>query len=149
MKAREEGGPFKSLWDFVSRIDLRAVNRSVIESLIGVGAFDGLHNNRRQILESLPILLEMRARQEEDKYQQRLFSLEADGFFSEEPALAEVEDFEFRQKLEWKRRQSGCTYRVILEAYETRVRKYAFCTPSELVYRVLKSPLIGGIVTSN
>ncbi|MGB4366952.1 MAG: DNA polymerase III subunit alpha [Acetomicrobium sp.] len=149
LKAREEGGPFKSLWDFVSRIDLRAVNRSVIESLIGVGAFDGLHNNRRQILESLPILLEMRARQEEDKYQQRLFSLEADGFFSEEPALVEVEDFEFRQKLELEKAAVGLYISGHpFEAYETRVRKYAFCTPSELVYWCSKkSPLIGGIVT--
>ncbi len=34
---------FKSLYDFCERVDLRVVNKSVIESLIKCGAFDALH----------------------------------------------------------------------------------------------------------
>ena len=36
--ARAEGGPFRSLTDFCTRIDLRLANRKVLEALIKVGA---------------------------------------------------------------------------------------------------------------
>ena len=35
--AREEGGPFRSLTDFCSRVDLRLANRKVLESLARSG----------------------------------------------------------------------------------------------------------------
>ena len=38
--AREEGGPFRSLADFCSRVDLRLANRKVLESLARVGAMN-------------------------------------------------------------------------------------------------------------
>ncbi len=38
--ARESSGPFKSLEDFASRVDARAANKKVLESLIKSGAFD-------------------------------------------------------------------------------------------------------------
>ena len=38
--AREEGGPFKSLFDFCARVDPRRVNKKVIEALVKSGAFD-------------------------------------------------------------------------------------------------------------
>ena len=38
--AREEGGPFRSLTDFCSRVDLRLANRKVLESLARVGALN-------------------------------------------------------------------------------------------------------------
>ncbi|MEY2669112.1 MAG: hypothetical protein RJA59_1750 [Pseudomonadota bacterium] len=40
LAARAEGGPFKSLFDFCSRIDPRRVNKKVIEALVKSGAFD-------------------------------------------------------------------------------------------------------------
>lgn len=150
LRARREGGPYKSLWDFVSRIDLRVVNKSVIESLIGVGAFDGLHSNRRQILESLPVLLEARARLDEDKFQQRLFSLDGNDSLDVEPALVDIEDFEFHEKLELEKDAVGLYISGHpFEAYEERVRKYAYCTPSELIHwcSPQAKPLVGGIVT--
>lgn len=38
--AAREDGPFNSLTDFMSRVDLQKVNKKVIESLIGAGALD-------------------------------------------------------------------------------------------------------------
>jgi len=38
--------PFKSLFDFCERVDLRTVNKRVIESLIKAGAFDSVDQNR-------------------------------------------------------------------------------------------------------
>jgi DNA polymerase-3 subunit alpha len=40
--AREQGGPFLSLFDFCKRVDGRKVNRKVIEALVKAGAYDGL-----------------------------------------------------------------------------------------------------------
>ena len=52
--AREEGGPFESIWDFCERVDCRAVNKKAIESLVRCGAFDTLHKSRGGMLEILP-----------------------------------------------------------------------------------------------
>jgi DNA polymerase-3 subunit alpha len=45
-KARDEGGSFKSLYDFCERVDLSAVNKRMIESLIKAGALDSLGPGR-------------------------------------------------------------------------------------------------------
>ncbi len=50
LAARESDGQFKDLFDFCKRLDLRKVNRRVIESLIRVGAFDKLDPNRAALL---------------------------------------------------------------------------------------------------
>ena len=42
LEVRRADGPFRDLFDFCRRIDLRRVNRRVLESLIKAGALDGL-----------------------------------------------------------------------------------------------------------
>jgi DNA polymerase-3 subunit alpha len=49
LAAREEGGPFKSLYDFCERVDLGAVNKRMIESLTKAGALDSLAPVRAQL----------------------------------------------------------------------------------------------------
>jgi DNA polymerase-3 subunit alpha len=41
IEARKKG-PFKDLWDFISRVDTRRINKRVVESLIQAGAFDSM-----------------------------------------------------------------------------------------------------------
>ncbi|MEA2268546.1 MAG: polymerase subunit alpha, partial [Solirubrobacteraceae bacterium] len=48
--AREEGGPFDSLWDFCARVDPRAVNKRAIEALIKCGAFGSTGAPRKGML---------------------------------------------------------------------------------------------------
>jgi DNA polymerase-3 subunit alpha len=57
MITAREDGPFRDLWDFVGRIDLRLGNRRVIESLVVAGACDGLGGHRRQLIEALDAAL--------------------------------------------------------------------------------------------
>jgi DNA polymerase-3 subunit alpha len=52
-RAREEGGPFTSLWDFCERVDCRTVNKRSIEALIKCGAFGSTDATRRGMLEVL------------------------------------------------------------------------------------------------
>jgi DNA polymerase-3 subunit alpha len=40
LQARKEGGPFKSLFDFTSRVDARRINKKVVEALVKSGALD-------------------------------------------------------------------------------------------------------------
>jgi DNA polymerase-3 subunit alpha len=52
-RAREEGGPFTSLWDFCERVDCRTVNKKAIEALIKCGAFGSTQATRRGMLDVL------------------------------------------------------------------------------------------------
>jgi DNA polymerase-3 subunit alpha len=45
--AREEGGPFASVWDFCERVDAAVLNRRMLESLVACGAFDSTGDPRR------------------------------------------------------------------------------------------------------
>ncbi|MBV9330696.1 MAG: DNA polymerase III subunit alpha [Alphaproteobacteria bacterium] len=54
---RRAGGAFRSLSDFAGRIDPRVVNKRAFESLVRAGAFDALHANRRQLVESSDFVL--------------------------------------------------------------------------------------------
>jgi DNA polymerase-3 subunit alpha len=47
---RETGGPFTSIWDFVERVDVQAVNKRALESLVKCGALDGLGASRMGML---------------------------------------------------------------------------------------------------
>jgi DNA polymerase-3 subunit alpha len=51
--AREQDGPFSSVWDFCRRVDCRAVNKKAIESLVKCGALDSLGATRTGTMEVL------------------------------------------------------------------------------------------------
>jgi len=53
IKAREEGGRFKSLVDLCERVDSRTVNRKTLEALIKCGACDGLGETRASLFANL------------------------------------------------------------------------------------------------
>ena len=57
--AREQGGAFGDLFEFCRRIDLKKVNRRVLESLIRAGALDALGVNRASLMVQLPLALKM------------------------------------------------------------------------------------------
>ena len=52
-KAAAKDGPFESLFDFCRRVDMTAVNRRVIESLIKCGAFDSTQVSRARMIGAL------------------------------------------------------------------------------------------------
>jgi DNA polymerase-3 subunit alpha len=49
-KARADGGPFTSIYDFCARVDGRAVNKKAIEALIKCGAFGSTRATRKGML---------------------------------------------------------------------------------------------------
>ena len=53
LESRSKDGPFESLFDFCRRVDMAAVNRRVIESLIKCGAFDSTQLSRARMTGAL------------------------------------------------------------------------------------------------
>src|SRR5687767_4216427 len=53
LESRRRDGAFQSLFDFCRRVDLTAVNRRVIESLIKCGAFDSTQVSRARMIGAL------------------------------------------------------------------------------------------------
>ena len=58
IQTRNEGGEFKDLSDFISRIDGSKVNKRVIEALTKSGAFDAFGNSRRAMIEQIELISE-------------------------------------------------------------------------------------------
>jgi DNA polymerase-3 subunit alpha len=54
IQAREEEGPFNSVWDFCRRVDCQAVNKKASDSLVKCGAFDSLAGTRTGMMDALP-----------------------------------------------------------------------------------------------
>ena len=75
LTARNNGGPFKDLFDFCQRCDKRMVNRRTIEALIRAGAFDSLDSNRHKLLASVGIAMEFAEQSEKNAMQSSLFDL--------------------------------------------------------------------------
>ena len=67
LKTRANDGAFRTLDDFCVRVDLRLVNRRVIESLIKAGAFDGLGLPRAHLLAQCDLALEVGQRQQRER----------------------------------------------------------------------------------
>jgi DNA-directed DNA polymerase III PolC len=67
LKTRGAEGPFQTLEDFCARVDLRLVNRRVVESLIKAGAFDSLGLTRAHLLATTDTALESGQRQQRDR----------------------------------------------------------------------------------
>ena len=65
--AREKGGRFADLFDFVSRVDTKLLNRKVFEALIKCGALDSMPGNRAQKLDALEAALEGSVRAARDR----------------------------------------------------------------------------------
>jgi len=59
VQARTIGGPFKNLYDFCERVNLRPVNKKVLESLVQSGAMDSLEGNRAQKMTALGRAVEL------------------------------------------------------------------------------------------
>jgi DNA polymerase-3 subunit alpha len=69
VRAREEGGPFQSIWDLVERVDPQYLNRRALESLIRCGALGSTGATRMGLLDEriLDAALAHGSRQQQDR----------------------------------------------------------------------------------
>jgi DNA polymerase-3 subunit alpha len=67
LEDRAENGPYEGLLDLCNRVELKKVNRKVLESLINCGAFDTLNGHRSQYLAYLDEALEVGAKRQKER----------------------------------------------------------------------------------
>jgi DNA polymerase-3 subunit alpha len=109
--ARKEGGPFASLADFCTRVDLKVVNKRVVENLIWGGAFNNLGRCRSQIFHNLDQCMEIAQRVQRQKASGQLSLFD---FGSGLPAVdqtgwvvPDIPEFPFRRLLEMEKEVLG------------------------------------------
>ena len=54
VKERNENGDFKSINDFLNRVNPKDINKLQLEGLVKAGAFDNIDNNRQALFNSIP-----------------------------------------------------------------------------------------------
>ena len=149
---REEGGPFRSLVDFCTRVDLRILNKRAIESLIKCGAFDSLGIDRNHLLASLNAAVTDAARRQRDLLSGQI------GLFGDE-AMAEIQqigDFDDvplctpRERLIWEKEATGfyITGHPLEDNQETLSHLQPIGQIAAAVRRDRQLMRVGGILTS-
>ncbi len=109
LAARGEGGPFHSLTDLLARVDARAVNKRVMESLVKAGALDSLGTPRAQWLQTLDEALEVGQRTQRVRAsgQTGLFNLGGTAEPDPAPAAVQVEEFSKAELLTMEKEMLG------------------------------------------
>ena len=110
LSAREAHGRFTSLEDFCRKVDLRRVNRRVLESLIKCGALDSLGGHRAQLLRAMDRAMEGAGQIQKDRAtgQTSFFQdLAADSGGPSEPFLPDVPPWSEHELLAYEKEMLG------------------------------------------
>lgn len=110
VNARQTGGRFKSIFDLCERVDLRSVNKRVLESLVFSGALDSLGGHRAQLHAAVEIALSVgqRAQKENHSGQMSLLTVFSNAGGSDiERKLPDVEEWSLMEKLAREREVLG------------------------------------------
>jgi DNA polymerase-3 subunit alpha len=152
VSARQSQGPFATFFDFLDRIDLFAVNKKVIESLIKCGATDSLGGNRAQKMAVLDRGIEMahRKRRDREKGQTTLFeSFEKEEEENGVSIFPDREEYPQNELLAMEKELLGMYITGHpLSKYEKTLKLYASHTTAQLSELKDRSRVrLGGIVT--
>src|SRR5919106_4046020 len=86
VRAREEGGPFDSIWDFTERADPQVVNKRALEALVKCGALDSTGASRKGMLVLLDHALAWGQREQADRLAGQSSIFDLGGGTDEAPA---------------------------------------------------------------
>ncbi|WP_028611894.1 DNA polymerase III subunit alpha [Paenibacillus harenae] len=107
IKAVRVEKPYESLLDLCQRVDLRIVNKRVLESLIQAGACDSLPGHRAQLLAALEETVEaaLKWRKEREELQIEMFGF--DEVQNWDVELPDIRPYTTSQKLDFERELLG------------------------------------------
>lgn len=138
LSVRNEHGGFSTLFDFCEHLDLRLVNKKVLESLIAAGAMDSLEGNRAQkqtaVESALKFAQQMQSNEDENQFS--IFGSDTSkSDIIAKPRLPEVPDWNETEKLRHEKELIGfyltghplLEYARILERYSN----YDFADPPD------------------
>jgi DNA polymerase-3 subunit alpha len=148
--AREEGGPFKSLYDFCCRVDRGRINKRTVEALIKAGAFDALQMNRAALVASIDRAFDFANAAEANANQGGLFDLggeDSHGASHQEPDLVEAMPWGVKERLAQEKTAIGFYLSGhLFDEVEREVRRFCKRRIDELV-DTREPLLLAGIVT--
>ncbi len=106
LRVRKDG-PFKSFDDFLKRVDLRVLNKRVVDSMIKAGVFDELEPNRAKLAYNAERLIDYYS-SEQEKEKMGMISLFGDDDVAMQPmAMEEVPDWDLKEKLAFEKERLG------------------------------------------
>lgn len=153
MAARDAGGPFASYSDFLRRIDLTKVNKTVVEGLTKAGALDGFGIRRKVLFESLPdCLRQAQSLAKRGETPQR--SLFADAALSEvviAPEFAALEEWSEAELIQGEKEIGGVYItRSPVEKFAAEITKVSNTSIGAILAKEFTGEQIklGGAVTS-
>jgi DNA polymerase-3 subunit alpha len=127
---RKENGPFTSLFDFCERVDLRKVNKRVVEGLICCGAMDSLGEYRSRMMTGLEDALDygQRIQKERSDPQMGLFDLDGDNRSAplNLPPIPKINEWSEKERLNFEKESLGFFISGHpLDRYGALLEKYA------------------------
>jgi DNA polymerase-3 subunit alpha len=151
--AREEAGPFNSIWDFTERVDPAVANKRSLESLVSAGALDSTGASRKGMLHVLEDALSYGQKQQQDRLlgQASIFDLgDSPATTSRHHATVPIDEFEKAELLRLEKESLGLyVSEHPLGAIRDQLRKRTDCTLVELERRREgETVLAGGMVAS-
>ncbi|MDQ6701190.1 MAG: DNA polymerase III subunit alpha, partial [Acidobacteriota bacterium] len=108
--AREQVGCFRSIYQFCEKVDLAAINRRMIESLIRAGAMDSFEGTRAQLMLAVEGAMEagQRASRDRESGQEGLFGALFSGADAHpEMTLPKAPDWSLKDKLQSEKEMLG------------------------------------------
>ena len=98
VEERSRSGKFKSLTDFLSRVNPKDINKLQLEGLVKAGAFDNLHPNRRSLFTSIPNFISKSKNIFENKSNNQI-DLFGENENQESEIINSIEDWKFEERL--------------------------------------------------
>jgi len=98
VKERIDNGEFKSINDFLNRVNPKDINKLQLEGLVKAGAFDSLENNRNSLFASIPNFILKTKNIHENKIANQIDLFSSDDEQDNEIVL-NVEDWKFEERL--------------------------------------------------
>ena len=156
---REENGPFRDVFEFSERVNLRAVNKKTFEALAMAGAFDCFEDShRRQYLEQLdgqPNLIELAVsygnnrQNEKSASQHSLFGGDS-GVNIPKPKLPKCEPYSDIEKLRIEKEVVGFYISGHpLDQFKVEIENFCTCTVNKVEDFKNQIIRVAGIVVKN
>ena len=95
---RLKNGKFKSLADFLNRLNPKDINKLQLEGLVKAGAFDNLNNNRQSLFNSIPNFIIKSKNIFENKAANQIDLFDEDDD-QENDIISNIEDWKFEERL--------------------------------------------------
>jgi len=98
VKERLSNGNFKSINDFIKRVNPKDINKLQLEGLVKAGAFDTLNENRQSIYNSIPNII-TKSKNDFDNKVANQINLFGDSQENEIDIIQDIKDWEFEERL--------------------------------------------------